>query len=72
MNTGKKDIIDREIEDTEKQIALEVYKTALKKQQFVNEIKNGLGEKIKSNPNKVTIVKKNKFVTWVKKIFTKF
>jgi hypothetical protein len=48
--------------------------TNIKKQAFINEIKNGLGDDIKKNPNKVKIEKqhKKKFIDFLKKIFTKF
>lgn len=70
-----KDEIAKELESTESLNNLEKYKTAAKKIQFINEIKNGLGVDIKKNPNKVKIIKK----TWLqrlglslKKVFTKF
>ena len=69
------DMISKELEATEKAIEMEKYKTALKKAQFINEIKNGLGEEIKSNPNKLTIIKKpwhHKVKMFFTKIFTKF
>ena len=37
-------------------IRLEKRKTDLKKEAFIQEIKNGLGEEIKLNPNKVEVV----------------
>ena len=49
--------------------------TTLNKNRFINEIKTGLGGKIKENPT--TIIKYTKpwhvkFRDWVKNIFTKF
>lgn len=73
--SSKKDIISREIEQRDKDALLEKYKTALKKTQFLNEIKNGLGEELKKNPSGVKIIKKTwfqKFMLNLKKIFTKF
>lgn len=66
--------LNREQILADKEVLVEKYKTALKKAQFVNEIKLGLGEEIKKNP-KPKIIKKNfinKFLTSLKKIFTKF
>ena len=72
---GKKDVVGREIKETEKQMLLDKYKTALNKAKFVNEIKGDLGSDIKSNPGRANIIKK----TWLQKlglklkaIFTKF
>lgn len=67
--------LNREVDKLEKDILVEKYKTSLKKMEFINEIKQGLGEEIKKNPNNVKIIKK----TWSQKIrlffvklFTKF
>lgn len=49
--------------------------TALKTDQFINEIKSGLGEKVRKNPNGVKIIKKKwyqRIGTFIKNIFTKF
>lgn len=70
-----RDALSREFELIEKQKINDKYVTALKKVQFANEIKAGLGAKIKENPNKVTIIKKSwgqKVLSWFKNIFTKF
>jgi hypothetical protein len=69
------DILTKELDSTEKDIELEKYKTALKKAKFIQEIKSGLGQEIKNNPNKITIITKpwyQKVLQFVKKIFTKF
>jgi hypothetical protein len=67
-------INNREIAQAEKEILAEKYKTALKKAQFVEEVKSGLGEEIKKKPK--PIIKKptlgQKIMTSIKKIFTKF
>lgn len=71
----KKDLISKELADAEKNVLLEKYKTALKKAQFINELRGGLGAEIKKNPNKVKIIKKTwfqKFMDKFKKIFTTF
>ena len=52
--------IDNKINEELKQIKLENKKTDLKKMAFIQEIKNGLGEEIRKNPNKVIINKKKK------------
>lgn len=68
-------IINREIKQVEREILLEKYATAMKKNQFINELNNGLGEQIKINPGKAKIIKKTwiqNFSAWLKKIFTKF
>lgn len=69
------DMISKELEATEKAIEMEKYKTALKKAQFINEIKSGLGKEIKNNPNKLTIIERPwhyKLKMFFTKIFTKF
>ena len=73
MSSNK--IISRESKLAEKEMLVEKYKTALKKQQFINELKSGLGAEIKKNPNKVKIIEKSWFEKLglvFKKIFTKF
>jgi hypothetical protein len=50
-------------------------KVLTEKKRLINDIKNGLGSEIKSNPNKVVIIKKpwySKIGLMLKKIFTKF
>jgi hypothetical protein len=66
--------INREQTLADKDMLVEKYKTALKKVQFIDEIKNGLGGEIKMNP-KPKIIKRSlwyKFIQSIKKIFTKF
>jgi hypothetical protein len=68
-------MISRESTQAEKDMLVEKYKTALKKNQFINELKTGLGQEIKKNPGKVKIIKKTwgeRFMLGLKKIFTKF
>jgi len=50
-----------EIKREENLMALEREKTQLKKEQFINEIRNGLGEHIKKNGNKITSIKKSRW-----------
>lgn len=67
-------VMHREQTLADKSILVEKYKTALKKAQFINEIKNGLGNEIKKNP-KPKIIKRSftyKLVASIKKLFTKF
>ena len=52
-----------EIKKEQNLIALDKEKTQLKKEQFIREIRNGLGEQIKQNGNKVTKIK----VSWWKR-----
>ena len=52
--------IGREQALADKDVLVEKYKTALKKAEFVNEIKNGLGEEIKKNP-KPKVIKRSFF-----------
>jgi hypothetical protein len=68
-------MIERTTKLAENDILVEKYKTALKKQQFINELKSGLGNELKNNPSKVKIIKKTwmeRFMLGLKKIFTKF
>lgn len=66
--------ISREQAMADKEVLVEKYKTALKKAQFVNEIKSGLGEEIKKNP-KPKVIKRSflyRIGQSIKKMFTKF
>ena len=68
-------MISREQQLAEKEVLIEKYKTALKKTQFVNELKTGLGVEIKKNPGKAKIIKKTwgqKLILGLSKLFTKF
>tara|TARA_R110000796_G_scaffold252137_1_gene385311 strand:- start:10978 stop:11193 length:216 start_codon:yes stop_codon:yes gene_type:complete len=59
-----------EIEKEENGIKLDRKKTDLRKEAFIQEIRNGLGEQIKANPNKIKIKTKPK-ENIIKKIFKK-
>jgi len=66
---------ENEIKKEGNAIKLETKKTNLKKESFIQEIKNGLGEEIKSNPNKVIIMtkpKENIFKRFFKKLMKTF
>lgn len=62
----------REIEAEKKSILFERESTSIKKNVFIEEIKRGLGEDIKNNPNKVIINKESKIKVFLKKFFNKF
>ena len=67
--------LNREVNRYEKEILVEKYKTALKKTQYINEIKTGLGNEIKKNPSQVKIIKKSlgqKIKLFFLSLFTKF
>lgn len=58
-----------------KSMVKETKSTESGKLEFIKEIKTGLGSEIKEKGGRVTIIKKTryeKFMIWVKKIFTKF
>jgi hypothetical protein len=73
--SNKKNILDSQIEQAEREILLAKYQTALKKGQFINDLKAGLGEEVKAIGGKVKVIEKS---WWLKikakliKIFTKF
>ena len=72
---AKKSIVDIELQQAERDKLLDMYKTARDKAMFINELKMGLGDDIKKNPSKVTVIKKTwyqKLGITIKKIFTKF
>lgn len=65
----------RELEGATNEINIDKYKTALKKAQLINDLKQGLGEEIKKNPNLVTRIEESwykKLGVFIKGIFTKF
>lgn len=69
----ERDILSSELETTVKNVALEKYKTAAKKVQFINEVKNGLADEIRKNPNGVKIIetpKTDKIKSFFKKLFS--
>jgi hypothetical protein len=69
------DNINKEIKKLEAERLLMKHKTNLVKSDFIRTIKNGLGEEIKKNNNKITVRKKTfleKIALIIKNIFTKF
>ena len=68
-------INNSEIEKEENLIKVGKIKTELEKTAFIKEIKNGLGEEIKANPNTVEFIQKvkpNKLKILVRKFFKIF
>lgn len=74
-NIGSVQSIEENIQNDIKGLKLS---TEMKKASFINEIKNGLGEEVKKNPNKVKKLEKLepkwhvKMSNFIKKLFTKF
>lgn len=60
-------ITQKEIQQAEREMLMAKYQTALKKGQFINELKTGLGNDIKTTGGKVKIIEK----TWLQKLFLK-
>lgn len=58
MNENDKYEILSEISAMEKELISEKARIEREKNKFISQIKFGLGEEIKKNPNKVTIIKK--------------
>jgi hypothetical protein len=69
-----RDGLSREVDLERKAMLADMELTNLKKRAFINEIKCGLGDDIKKNPNKVKIEKqtKKKLSNFFKNLFTKF
>jgi hypothetical protein len=68
-------LIEKELRESIQEANKDNYKTNAVKKQFIQEIKNGLGDKIKLEPNKVKIIKKPWYIKLkqsIKNIFTKF
>ena len=69
------DEVRAEIKAERKAMVKETISTAVNKVSFIKEMKEGLGKEIKNKGGSVKIVektKKEKFIIWLKKIFTKF
>lgn len=69
----KDDDIVKELNGAEKEKEMLNFRTSLAKNQFIDEIKNGLGEEIKANGNQVKIIKPTiwqRIGRTIKKIFT--
>ena len=61
-----------EIKKIESDIELEKLKTQLKKENFIREIKGGLGDHIKNNGSKVTVIKKSRLKRFWEKVLRVF
>jgi hypothetical protein len=57
------------IKDEERKMKQDIFATEIKKENFIREITNGLGEEIKKEPNKA--VKKLSFFDKIKLMFLK-
>lgn len=57
-------MINREIRQIENEIMGDKFMTEIRKKKFIGDLKNGLGEEIKKNPNKVKVIKN----PWYKKV----
>jgi len=56
------------IKKEENLIELDKEITQLKKEQFINQIKKGLGEKIKNNGNKIPKMKISRWVRFIRRL----
>ncbi len=67
--------LNKSVRDYEKEILSTTFQTEVKKAQFLTQMKTGLGEAIKKNPNGVKLIKKSwreRVKLFFLKIFTKF
>ncbi len=65
----------REIEHTENDFEIQKQKTSFVKNDFINQIKSGLGNEIKNTPKAPKIIKKSaleKFKNFIRNIFLRF
>jgi len=75
MKLVNKDELSIELEQTQKEKVLMAQNNDKRKKELIIELKTGLGKEIKKNPGRAKIIKKTryeKFMIWLKKIFTKF
>ena len=75
MKLVNKDELSVELDQTQKEKVLMAQNNEKRKRELITEIKTGLGKEIKKNPGRAKIIKKTryeKFMIWLKKIFTKF
>lgn len=71
----KKDLLSLELEESSKEKVLMAQNNDKRKRELITEIKTGLGKEIKKNPGRAKIIKKTryeKFIIWLRKVFTKF
>jgi hypothetical protein len=65
-------MVDREIRQIENEIKGDMFMTEIRKKKFIGDLKSGLGEEIKKNPNQVKFIKEpwyKKVSNFIKKIF---
>ena len=65
-------MIDREIKQIENEMKADMFMTEIRKKKFIGDLKNGLGDEIKKNPNQVKIIKQpwyKKISIFIKKVF---
>lgn len=71
----KKDELSLELEQSSKEKVLMAQNNDKRRRELITDIKTGLGKEIKKNPGRAKIIKKTryeKFMIWLRKIFTKF
>jgi hypothetical protein len=67
-------MVNKEIKQIENQMKGDMFMTEIRKKKFIGDLKNGLGEEIKKNPNQVKFIKEpwyKKVSNFIKKIFRK-
>jgi len=68
-------VIEREFKIAQNEILANKEKTEREKQGLIRDLRSGLGDEIRKNPNKITIIKKTWFqrlTLFIKRIFTRF
>ncbi len=68
-------LIKNEIDEFEKEKVALSHQLGYEKNKLIKDLKNGLADEIKNNPNKVKIIKKSFFQRigiFIRKIFTRF
>jgi hypothetical protein len=71
----KKNELSLELEQSSKEKVLMAQNNDKRKRELITDIKTGLGKEIKKNPGRAKIIKKTryeKFMIWLRKIFSKF
>lgn len=71
----KIELLKKEEEEFEKEKVILSDKLNSSKEKLITDLKRGLGDEIKKNPRKVKVIKKTlyqRFIIFIKKLFTKF
>ncbi len=71
----KFDLLKSETDEFEEEKIILSNKVNTSKETLIKNLKMGLGDEIKKNPNKVKVIKKSayqRFIIFIKNIFTKF